>query len=65
MPELIHELEYFADCSGSLSSNPPGPWPAPKPGRTDDDATNTAPVPATTGARKPPAHGHNDLRLDY
>ena len=30
-----------------------------------DDVINTAPAPATTGARKPPSHGHNDLRLEY
>ena len=30
-----------------------------------DDATNTAPAPATTSAKKPPDHGHNDLRLEY
>jgi hypothetical protein len=51
-------------CSRSSSSNPDGRWPAPKPGRIGDDATNTAPAPATTSARSPPARGHNDLRLE-
>ena len=39
--------------------------PAPRPGRTGDDVTNTAPEPATTSAKRRPAHGYNDLRLEY
>ena len=30
-----------------------------------DDAINTAPGPAATGAKRQPIHGHNDLRLEY
>ena len=35
-----------AGCSPSTSSTPAGPEPAREPGRTGDDATNTAPAPA-------------------
>jgi hypothetical protein len=36
----------------------------PRPGHTGDE-TNTALEPATTSAKRPPAHGRNDLRLEY
>jgi hypothetical protein len=34
-------------------------------GQTGDDATSTAPRPATTSGKKPKTHEHNDLRLEY
>ena len=37
----------------------------PEPGRPGDDATNTAPAPATTSAKKRHSARHNDLRLEY
>jgi hypothetical protein len=34
-------------------------------GQTGDDATSTAPKPATTSGNQPKTHERNDLRLEY
>ena len=47
------------------SAYPATPQSAREPGRTGDDATNTAPGQATTGARRHLDDVHNDLRLEY
>jgi transposase-like protein len=64
-PTTREQRCWFHRACKELSSNPAEPWPAPRPGRSGDDATNTAPAPATTSARRTLWHGHNDLRLAY
>lgn len=48
-----------------LVVEPAAHQPARAPGRTGDDASNTAPEPALTGARRPPDDGHSDLTLEH
>ncbi|MDQ1040124.1 hypothetical protein QFZ75_006540 [Streptomyces sp. V3I8] len=47
------------------SWHPPASWPAPRPGRSGADATNTEPAPATTDAKKQHFTRCIDLRLEY